>query len=237
MLCWSPKKTGTSIYAVPRDTPLRTHDRHTGKNALGDVRQQRSFYCRGPDHKINRRAKKLVAFLRIADKIDDMTWRHHLRAGDYSARFRNVVLDETLAQATDAIERNPGLDARESRRRVRGAISARYLIPEDEGSLDAAQGACPCPLSIPRLSGTVRKQLTERDWNLSGMTATPLVPADRRARGGRPDDRARGPDGFAAWRRKKERGFIVLACAGKPGTARPPGWATRPSPQRTVRAT
>lgn len=128
MLVWMPE-SGLPIRAVRRDSPHQAHDRHTGKYALGDVGEQRSFYFRGPGNTLNRRARNLGEFLRIASEIDDTAWQHHLRAGDYSAWFRNVIMDETLAQITAAVEGNPSLDARESRRQIRDAVCGRYQMP------------------------------------------------------------------------------------------------------------
>ena len=137
MLVWVPD-SGLPIRAVRRDVPRQAHDRHTGKYALGDVGEQRSFYFRGSDNALNRRARNLAEFLRIAAEIDDATWQHHLRAGDYSAWFRNVIMDETLAQMTAVVEGNTSLDARESRRRIRDAVRNRYLIAADADCLEVA---------------------------------------------------------------------------------------------------
>ena len=37
---------------------------------------------------MNLRAQNLMIFLQIAEGIDDRTWEHHLRKGDYSEWFR-----------------------------------------------------------------------------------------------------------------------------------------------------
>jgi hypothetical protein len=44
-----------------------------------DIRESR--YFRGPEGRLNLRAKNLALFLQIAEGIDDSTWLHHLRAG------------------------------------------------------------------------------------------------------------------------------------------------------------
>lgn len=137
MLCWVPD-SGLPIRAVRHDAPRQGHDRHTGKYALGDVGGPRSFYFRGPGNKLNRCARNLAEFLHIADEIDDSTWQHHLHAGDYAAWFRNVIMDETLAQQADAVAGNTSLNARESRKRIGDAVRERYLIPKEGEDVKAA---------------------------------------------------------------------------------------------------
>ena len=46
-------------------------------------------------------------FLQIAAGVDDRTWLHHLRAGDYSAWIRDAIKDEDLADEFAAVERDP----------------------------------------------------------------------------------------------------------------------------------
>jgi hypothetical protein len=43
---------------------------------------------------LNLRAQNLTLFLQLVDGIDDATWLHHLRRGDYSRWFRDVIRDE-----------------------------------------------------------------------------------------------------------------------------------------------
>ena len=56
-----------------------------------------------------------MMFLHIAEGIDDRTWEHHLKAGDYSEWFRDKVKDDELADEAAAIEADRSLDAAESR--------------------------------------------------------------------------------------------------------------------------
>ena len=71
--------------------------------------EARSFYFRGPRGALNLRAQNLVLYLQIAAGVDDETWIHHLRQGDYSRWFREEIKDEDLADAVAAIERQPDL--------------------------------------------------------------------------------------------------------------------------------
>jgi hypothetical protein len=70
ILFWSPK-SGQSPRAVNRDIPRQLHHQHTGKYALGDVGERRSFYFRGPDNAFSLRARNLAEFLRISDRVDE----------------------------------------------------------------------------------------------------------------------------------------------------------------------
>lgn len=100
--------------------------RHLRKYAEGELGTDRSFYFRGPQSKLNLRAQNLVLFSQMADGVDDETWMHHLRRGDYSRWFRQDIKDEELAAEAEAVERHPDISPEESRRRIRAAIDARY---------------------------------------------------------------------------------------------------------------
>ena len=56
-------------------------------------------------------------------------WEHHLRAGDYSAWFRNVIKDNDMAQEAAEIEADKSLGSDESRKRLRDIVSRRYTAP------------------------------------------------------------------------------------------------------------
>ena len=70
-----------------------------------------------------------MLFAQIAEGVDEPTWEHHRRAGDYSAWFRNVIKDDELAQEAAAAEADSSLDAIESRRRILEAVTRRYTAP------------------------------------------------------------------------------------------------------------
>ena len=91
--------------------------------------EDRSFYFRGPEGKLNLRAQNLMLFLQIAEGIDDATWLYHLHRGDYSRWFRDKIKDEGLAKQARQIERQTGLSAFESRRLIKAAIDKQYTLP------------------------------------------------------------------------------------------------------------
>jgi hypothetical protein len=92
----------------------------------GQLEEDRSFYFRGPEGKLNLRAQNLILFSQIAAGIDDETWNHHLGNGDYSAWFRQGLGDEALAEEAAAVERNPTGD---TRARIRDIIERHYTLP------------------------------------------------------------------------------------------------------------
>jgi hypothetical protein len=59
------------------------------------------------------------------------TWEHHLRAGDYSAWFRDIIKDKSLAREAGEAEQDRGLGARQSRARIKAAILQRYTAPAE----------------------------------------------------------------------------------------------------------
>jgi hypothetical protein len=118
--------------APVRIKPARSseeHQRHRRKYAAGNLGEDISFYFRGPKGKLNLRAQNLILFGQIAQGVDDDTWLFHLRRGDYSRWFRQIIKDTDLAAATEEVEKDEKLSAPESRARIVEAIEQRYTLP------------------------------------------------------------------------------------------------------------
>ena len=118
-----------SPFAIKVRKPQQEHKRHTRKYAEGALSEEESFYFRGPKSKLNLRAQNTSMFVQIAEGVDDATWEHHLRKGEYSRWFRNCIKDPELADEVAAIEQDSGLDAKQTRERVAEAINRRYTAP------------------------------------------------------------------------------------------------------------
>ncbi|MGL5061554.1 MAG: HAD-IIB family hydrolase [Microcoleus sp.] len=103
--------------------------RHVRKYAEGQLGEDKSFYFRGADRKLNLRAQNLILFTQIADGVDDETWMFHLQQGDYSGWFREAIKDEGLADEAAQIEQRTDLSAAESRDLIKEAIEQRYTLP------------------------------------------------------------------------------------------------------------
>jgi HAD superfamily hydrolase (TIGR01484 family) len=106
-----------------------THRRHVRKYATGELPEDRSFYFRGPEGKLNLRAANLLRFGELAEGVDDDTWLYHLERGDYSKWMRKIIKNDELADEVAGIEqRNNGnkMPPDESRRAVLDAINRRY---------------------------------------------------------------------------------------------------------------
>jgi HAD superfamily hydrolase (TIGR01484 family) len=114
------------IRRVRINEPRQLLRRHTRKYAEGELGEDRSFYFRGPDGGLNLRAQNLRLFLQIAEGVDDATWLHHLRAGDYSRWLAESIKDAELASEVAVIEANEALNAGESRVQVKKAIDRCY---------------------------------------------------------------------------------------------------------------
>jgi hydroxymethylpyrimidine pyrophosphatase-like HAD family hydrolase len=119
---------GTPIVFRP-NVPHSERLRHRRKYATGELGPDRSFFFTGPHGALNLRAQNLMLFMQMADGVDDETWIHHLRAGDYSRWFREAIKDEDLARIAVDVERDRHADPAESRRRIREAIEERYTKP------------------------------------------------------------------------------------------------------------
>jgi HAD superfamily hydrolase (TIGR01484 family) len=102
------------------------HRRHTRKYAEGELPLDRSFFFRGPEHKLNLRAQNLSIFLQLADGVDDATWIHHLQQHDYSRWISDELKDPDLAREISTVESRATLSSRESRTQIRKLIETRY---------------------------------------------------------------------------------------------------------------
>lgn len=107
-------------------SPRGDRRRHQRKYAEGEIPEYHSFYFRGPEDKLNLRAQNLNLFLQLGDGVDDATWLHHLRRGDYSRWFRDVIHDEELAAEARSVERDTHLDTQATRAAIHAAVEQRY---------------------------------------------------------------------------------------------------------------
>lgn len=113
---------------VPTE-PRGERRRHRRKYAEGELPGDRSFWFRGPDDRLNLQAQNLELFMQIGDGVDDETWLHHQRKGDYSRWMREILKDEDLAAEVAAVEEDQSASPVEARRRIRQAIEQRYAAP------------------------------------------------------------------------------------------------------------
>jgi hydroxymethylpyrimidine pyrophosphatase-like HAD family hydrolase len=113
-----------------RSAPSR-HERrrHVRKYAEGELGEDRSFYFRGPEGKLNLRAPNLNVFVDLAEGVDDDTWRHHLRQHDYSRWLREAIKDAELAAKAEQVESHADMPVAESRALLKQAIAERYTLP------------------------------------------------------------------------------------------------------------
>jgi hypothetical protein len=66
--------------------------------------------------------------------VDDETWMHHLRQGDYSQWFRDAIKDNELAADAAQVEGGRDANPKESRAAIRAAVEKRYTLPVDKPS-------------------------------------------------------------------------------------------------------
>ncbi|MBD3882044.1 HAD-IIB family hydrolase [Phormidium tenue FACHB-886] len=109
--------------------PRMERQRHKRNYAEGKLGEDKWFYFRGPDAKLNLKAQNLIAFVQIAEGVDDETWQYHLQEQHYSKWFSESIKDETLAQVASEAEAQPEVPATESRDRIIQAIEQRYTLP------------------------------------------------------------------------------------------------------------
>jgi len=68
-------------------------------------------------------------FAQLAEGVDEDTWAHHLRQGDYSRWLRDAVKDAGIAEEVAKIEKNSQLKPSESRTQILDAIRKHYTAP------------------------------------------------------------------------------------------------------------
>lgn len=129
-LIWT-REEGLRKIALSR--PRARQQRHVRKYAEGELGEDKSFYFRGPDGSLNLRAQNLLIFLQMAEGVDDQTWMHHLRSGDYSRWFGEAIKDEELAAETSAVEQNETLSVQETRAGIKEIVERRYTAPAKSG--------------------------------------------------------------------------------------------------------
>jgi hypothetical protein len=123
-----------NVTAVRLEVPQGERQRHRRKYAEGTLGPDKSFYFTGPEHRLNLRAQNLAMFTQIAHGIDDDTWLHHLRRGDYSHWVRDAIKDDEMAEEVGAIERGAHMSVGETRTAVIDAINRRYATSATESS-------------------------------------------------------------------------------------------------------
>lgn len=99
--------------------------RHSAKAVAGDVGEGERLVVTGPDAALSLEVRNLSELVRIAEGVDDATWSHHLRQGDWSAWVRDVIGDEELADAIETIA-TKDLDLDASRRALHEEVATRY---------------------------------------------------------------------------------------------------------------
>ena len=109
--------------------PSSERVRHIRKYAQGDLGAERSFYFTGADGRLRLRAQNLQLFLQIGGGVDEATWEHHRRRGDYSRWFREAIKDDELAEDARRVEQEDGLSIAEARAGLREAVESRYTAP------------------------------------------------------------------------------------------------------------
>jgi hypothetical protein len=78
---FSHSKQTVGVNVEPVKAELRSHRR---KYAAGELGEDKSFYFRGPDARLNLRAQNTNMFAQLAEGVDDETWAYHLSQSDYS---------------------------------------------------------------------------------------------------------------------------------------------------------
>jgi hypothetical protein len=124
-LLWNCREATPPIPIQPQQGN-KLSPRHSRKYAEAELPEDRSFYFRGPDHKLNLRAQNLKLFVQIGGGIDDATWLYHLRGHDYSRWIRTALKDDSLAAEIAKIESESRDSAEQSRIQIFGAIERRY---------------------------------------------------------------------------------------------------------------
>ena len=102
--------------------------RHVRKYSEGRLGDDKSFFFRGADQRLNLRAQNLTMFVELADGVDEATWQWHREHSDYSRWIADAIKDAELADEVKAIESGTASN-NEARELLRAAIGRRYTLP------------------------------------------------------------------------------------------------------------
>jgi HAD superfamily hydrolase (TIGR01484 family) len=119
------RRSQSHVNIVKNATGSFERRRHVRKYAGGELPEDRSFYFRGPEGKLNLRVQNLNMFIQIAEGVDDETWLYHLHRGEYSGWIRRAIKDDELVAEVKNVERDVH-DPAESREQIKSAIERRY---------------------------------------------------------------------------------------------------------------
>jgi hypothetical protein len=122
--CETPQPVKVKV--APAKAELRRHRR---KYEAGELGEDKSFYFRGPEDKLNLRAQNMKMFAQLAEGVDEDTWAYHLRKSDYSRWLRHAVKDPSIAEEVSRIEQDTQLSPAESRKQILDAIRKHYTAP------------------------------------------------------------------------------------------------------------
>ena len=103
--------------------------RHASKMLAGDVGQDQRLTITGPEGALSLEVRNLSEMVRIAEGVDDVTWAYHRERHDWSHWIRDVLCDDELADAIEAVE-SKDLDADASRRALHEEVALRYSEPD-----------------------------------------------------------------------------------------------------------
>jgi HAD superfamily hydrolase (TIGR01484 family) len=117
------------LRSIALKRPEARQKRHIRKYAEGELGEDKSFYFRGPEGALNLRAQNLAIFLQLAEGVDDKTWMHHLRSGEYSQWFDRAIKDQTMATEARRIEQDNTLSPEETRSQIRKLVESKYTAP------------------------------------------------------------------------------------------------------------
>ena len=95
--------------------------------AKGNLGPERSFIFRSSEGGLNVKAQNLQLFTSLAAGVSDDIWLTHLRRGDYTRWFGEVIGDDDLARVTSSLESGDGT-AEESRRVIVTTIAGRFPL-------------------------------------------------------------------------------------------------------------
>ncbi len=130
-LAWTLGQRNRVPFVIQIEPSRMQRRRHNRKYAEGQLLPERSFYFRGPEEKLNLRAHNLIFFIQLAEGVDDDTWMFHLRRGDYSRWFGEIIGDVTLAKEAAEVETQKAFSPSESREHIAAAILRYYTISDN----------------------------------------------------------------------------------------------------------
>lgn len=122
--CFWSVRNSKEVLLLEQIQPHQKHHRHSGKYVSGSVGEWHAFHF----PTLGLSALNLSEFVSLSAQLDENAVRAHMKAGDFSNWFRQVIRDDVLANKTHLVETEDIPQPKEAINKVTQLVKSRYHI-------------------------------------------------------------------------------------------------------------